>query len=410
MDGQLQVSVYDFDSSSTIDVTNRTISVSVTRNIDSVSSANVQVRGLDDSHELDALTVAYGDELLFSGTIESQEDDLRGGETLRRFSSWQAKDAALRLENRLANKIYRQLTVEAIIADLLETYPCGIANTYVQPTNRVIDEIAFPYVNLYDCVKQLAEIVGWRWYVDADHHLHFFDQDEGVGDTVFSTTIGDGLARNIRADSISMETQVDDRSANRVWVIGARQASAAYIDQSWMGDGANSLWSIAYEPNDPEVYENGVPKTVEPDQSGSPESDYRFDRQNKVLRRTDGPLPSGVALLLKYRPTTQIIDYFEDAAAVAQYGVYEKAIKDKTIQERMAARARARAELKRRSGGIRSMSFETLDRQALCGKRYRIVIPELGVDSWWLCTGVQTDIAAPDFANVSQTLSFEEVV
>lgn len=407
----LSVSVYDFDLSQPIDVTSRTQSINVSEKVDGMSSLSAAVKNLDKTHEFDDITITYGGSTLFTGVITSQSDELHGGAALYRYSTWQASDYTLKFERRVVNRVYDNMYVEAIITDLLIKYPCGITANNVKPTNKLIDHIAFQYEPLLGCIKKLADITGWRWYVDANKDLHFFETDEGTADTVFSTTTDGGLARNIRRDTLVIDTEVDAKTANSVWVVGAKTAAPNYIDQYWTGDGNNSVFTTAFVPNYPEVYENGASKTIEVDKGGGTSSkDYVYDKKNRVLKRNAGVLPGGVTLRFKYRPTVQIIDYFADSASIAKYGVYEKAIRDKTITEKSAARSRGRAELKRRTSARRTLKFDTRDLTAKCGNKYRVVIPELAIDSFWLCIGVTTSISAPDDVNVSKSVELEEVI
>lgn len=406
--GALSVAIYDYATQTTLDVSPRVLGVSIADKIDDISTFSASIKHLERTHALDDIAITYNGQTLFVGIIEEQADELIGGSPLVRFSEWKGSDFALKMQNRLVNRIYENQTIEAIIADLFTRYPCGITTNNVRPTYKTVESIDFPYVPLIECVNQLAEIAGWRWYVDTDGDLHFFDTDEGLDPSITFTTVGP--TRNIRKDSIKLNTQINDRTANRVWVIGARQASPNYVNQYWTGDGQNNLFSLSYTPNYPEVKENGDSKTIELDKGTGSSKDYVYDKKNKVLRRVAGPLPAGVSLHLRYRPTTQIIDYFEDSASIATYGIYEKAIKDKRIVERMAARARGRAELKRRSDAVQTLSFETRELGVQRGRRYRVVIPELQIDREFLCTGVTTKISAPDTVNISKTVEMEAVV
>lgn len=409
MTGLLSVSVYDYDSATLIDVSERTQHVSVTEKVDAISTVTVSVKDFDETHAFDDVSVTYAGRPIFTGVIESQSDTLRGGHTLYRYSVLNGSDFALKFENRIVNRIYENVYIETIIADLLSSYSVGITGNNVRPTYKTIDRIVFQYTTLMECIRQLAEIAGWRWYVDANRDLHFFDVDEGAGNITFSTTTAGGLKRNILRDTIEMSTEINDKTANRVWVVGAKQASPAYTEQFWTGDGNNAVFTTAFIPNYPEVYENGVPKTIEADRGAMSDKNYVYDKKNRVLKRNAGALPAGVTLRFRYRPTVQVIDYFEDSASIAKYGIYEKAVRDKTITEKLAARARGRAELKRRSNAIQRISFDTRELNVERGKRYRVVIPEIGLDAHMLCVSVTTNIAAPDDVNVMKTVELEGV-
>jgi hypothetical protein len=412
----LSVSVYDVDSASTISVTSKTQHVTITEKMDAISTISVGMKGLTETHAFDDITVTYGGSALFSGIIESQNDKLRGGAMLYRFSTWKGKDNTLRLENRVVNSIYTNVYVEDIIADLLAKYPCGITGVNVMPTNKVVEQIAFKYVPLLDCIKQLSDISGFRWFVDANKDLHFFGFDEGNADTVFSTTTAGGLQSNILRDSIDLSEEIDARTANRVWIIGAKTAASETRSQTFTQTG-EKIFKLGFTPRNYKVYKNDVLIEADKVKLDTPQNEvdantvYLINLRNQVLRIPSGkPALSGEVLRIDYNPEIQIVDYFEDSASINQNGIYEKAIKDRQIIEKTTARARGRAELKRRTNAIRKLTFDTRELNVQRGKRYRVVVPELSVDSYWLCVGVVTTIQAPDTVNITKTVELEEVL
>jgi hypothetical protein len=415
----LNVTVYDADVAQTIDVTEQIQSIQITAKMDAVSTMRADVRGLTATHAFDDVTVSYTGGALFSGIIQSQSDSLRGGSQLNRFSTWETKDSTLRLENRIINRIYTDSSVESIIASLLIEYPCGITGNHVRATNKIVEQIAFRYITLLAAIKQLAEITGWRWFVDADKDLHFFDTDEGVDSTVFSTSTTGGLLRNIQSGSIELASEIDDRTANRVWVIGARTASATMNTQSFTQSGER-IFKLGFTPRNYQVFENGVLvdsqyiKLDTSENEANVNTKYLINLPNQVLRIPDSRQPlvvNGVhTLKITYNPEVQIADYFEDPSSIVINGIYEKAILDKDINEKLAARQRGRAELRRRSTENRTITFDTREMSVHRGKKYRLVIPELNIDSYWLCIGVSTTISAPEAANIIKSIELEEVM
>ncbi|NOK23976.1 hypothetical protein HMI50_44145, partial [Corallococcus carmarthensis] len=242
--------------------------------------------------------------------------------------------------------------------DLIAQFAPWVDTSLVNDIGGTLETMRFDYDTLGEAIQKLAEIAGAYWHLDHDDKLHFFASYDGVSEINFDASLSGKLQGSILRDSFQLRTTAMDL-ANRVWVIGAKSAAGTYTEQYWTGDGNNSVFSLAYEPNYPDVWENGVQKTIEVDKGVGSEKDYTYDKKNRVLKRTAGPLPSGVLLRFRYRPTVQIIDFFEDSASVATYGLYEKAIRDKKITDRAAARKRGRAALKRTKGLVRLPSWQS---------------------------------------------------
>jgi hypothetical protein len=113
-----------------------------------------------------------------------------------------------------------------------------------------------------------------------------------------------------------------------------------------------------------------------------------------------------VTLRVEYNPTVQVIDYFEDPASVAGYGLYEKAVIDKKITDKMAARKRGRAELKRKKDIIRSASWSTRQWQVNPGQLTKVTLPVMDVNSYWRIESINVNFTPDD---IIADISAEEV-
>jgi hypothetical protein len=414
----LGVNVTYAETGEVIDVTARTLQVAITDTLDSVSKVSARMKGLAEQHAFSALDISYNGVAQFSGIVQIQNDTFRGASTLNKFSTWRAADNTLRLEKRIANFIYTNTLVEDIIADLLTRYPSGITYNNVEATNVNVESIPFLYMPLINCIKQLADIAGCRWYIDADNDLHFFTVNEGAGAVVFSTTTDGGLARNILSESIGVDHEIDASTANRVWVIGARTPSPTLREQTFTAAGER-IFKLGFTPRNYTVYEDGVAVDAANVRVDTPENEadvttkYLVNTRNQVLRIPSGKdalVTNGVdELKITYNPEIQIADYFEDSSSVAKYGVYEKAIKDRSIIDKSTARQRGRAELRRNNSAKTTISLETRELNVRRGLVYRVVIPEANIDASFLCVGIQTIIQAPDTVNITKTVTLEEV-
>lgn len=362
-------------TSGTYDITSRTRAANLDRALgEAAATLELDCFDIEENHVMDTVTLIVDGVVRFQGTVKEQDDTKN--ET-QRVTRMRCVDNTDRLHRRLVAAVYENQTAKEIIVDLISKFAPWVDTSLVQDTGGIIEAIKFDYDTLGEAIQKLADTVGAYWYLDHENKLHFFTLYDGVAPITFDATRSGKLPGSILKNSFQLRTTAMDL-ANRVWVIGAKSASATYTEQYWVGDGQNSVFPIAYEPNYPDVWENGTPKTIEVDRGVGSDKDYTYDKVNRVLKRTAGPLPAGVVLRFRYRPTVQVIDYFEDPGSVATYGLYEKAIRDKKITDRAAARSRGRAALKRTKGLIRLPSWTSRTWTLNPGQLTTVTVPSFG--------------------------------
>lgn len=321
---------------------------------ESAATLELQMKNLEMDHAMDDISFSVNGTVVFRGKVKRQVNHPRT-QSYTEHTLFCVDDTD-KLHRRLVNELYTNKTAKEILTSVCSKYARWVDTSAVQDFGGPIDQMRFDYEPLSGVIDKLKEVTGGYWNLDLNGVLHFFAQSDGV-------MPGGFYPADILHGSYQEESNAVDL-VNRVWVIGAKAASAKYVEQYWTGDGQNSLFNLSFSPNYPDVWENGSPRTIEVEKNdGSPDDkDYKYDKKNKVLRRTAGPLPPGVTLRFRYRPTVQMIDFFEDAASISEYGLYEKAIRDKRITDKLAARKRGRASLQKIKAIQRFASFSTRTR------------------------------------------------
>lgn len=356
----------------TYDITARTRAANLDRALgEAAATLELDCFEILENHVMDEVTLTVDGVVRFRGIVKEQDDTKDG---TQRITQMRCVDNTDKLHRRLVAAVFENQTAKQILVNLVGQFAPWVNTSLVNDVGGPIEIIRFDYDTLGEVIQKLAEIAGAYWYLDHDDKLHFFASYDGVAPANFDST------QNILRNSFQLRTTAEDLS-NRVWVIGARASAATYTEQYWTGDGQNAVWSIAYEPNYPDVWENGTPKTIELDKGSTSSKDYTYDKKNRVLKRTAGPLPAGVTLRFRYRPTVQIIDYFEDPGSVATYGLYEKAIRDRKITDRAAARKRGREALKRTKGLIRLPSWQSRTWDLAPGQLTTVIVPSFDFDA-----------------------------
>lgn len=353
----------------------------------------------DDSVEvkLDAVTKAYG-------WVTEQKD--RTTAEKKRKSTVQASDYSWFLNWRLVNELYTNQDVAAIITDILTKHVPEIGTDYIQTTGITLDEIRFNFKPVMNAIQDLLSLISeFHFYVDEANKAHLFHRYEADGPEINKS--------NVKIDTI--EPTYDRTTAvNRVWVVGAKQASENYIGQYFAGDGKQRYFNLSYEPNYTEIYVAGVLKNSKLVENDDGAQDFLIDKKNKVVY-----IPSNVAtpfsgeIKVHYRPTIQLIDYFENAVE-AQKKLIEKAIKNQDITDRLEARRFGQAELKKVSTLRRRINCITTA-DAKIGQRvyFNINHSVLGdLRAYYLVTGVSytIDPTVIKTGRIEKSVTIEELI
>lgn len=380
----------------TIDITSNVLSANWARSLgESSATLDLECKQLLNNHCMDTITLSVNGVLCFNGTVKSQADSY---DQSLKLSSLTCVDQTDRLQRLIVTETFENQTAKQILTSLRNKYAPWLGITNIEDVGGPIELIGFNYETFASAIQKLAEITGAYWNIDAYDRLSFFLEFDSY--STFDFTPDRIMQNTFNLDSSAMDL------CNRIWIIGARQASPNTIEQNFTGDGTNQFYSIAYVPNYPEVWENGVAKTIELDDGSDASADYLYNKKEKVLKRVAGNLPNGVILKLRYNPTVQVIDYFEDSNSVAFYGLYEKSVVDQKITDKIAARNRGRAELKRVKDVIRYAKFNSRSWQVNVGEVTRVVMPQFDVNSYWRITQIDVSFTPDD---VIASLNLEEV-
>jgi hypothetical protein len=379
----------------TLDITSRTRSASWSRALGEESATlDLQCININEYRVMDTITLRVDGVLCFQGVVKSQSETFE--ETVKRIN-FKCIDFTDKLYHIIVAESFENKTAKEIITQLRTKYATWLDISGVEDVGGPIELLNFNYEPFAECVNKLAEILGAYWTIDANNRMTFFQQK--------GKTIDDFTPNNILEGSFSLDYSAVEL-VNRVWVIGAKQSSPNTVTQTFLGDGSNQYFLLAYVPNYPKVYENNVEKTISLAKDEAPTTNYVYNKFEKVLKRVAGNLPNGVTLRMEYKPTVQIIDYFEDTSSVSRYGRYERVIRDNKINDKMAARKRGRSELKRVKDVIRYSKWNTRLWNLNPGEVTRLIVPPFGIDSYWRINSVDVSFSPED---IMTSIDAEEV-
>jgi hypothetical protein len=292
-------------------------------------------------------------------------------------------DFTKRLHRKLATKDYTNQKAGDIIKDLIDTYipEFSYANVADGPT---IDFLSFNYKPIDECIKKIAKITNYEWYVDYTKDINFFlPSTEYAPYTITENPETSGHHNEL------IISQNKTQYRNKVYLLGALELSS--FDDIQVADGSRVSFNLSYEPyNTVSAFvDTGggfVAKTVGIDGVDTSGYDFVVNRSDKVLRNLDlATLNNGDILKVTYNRKTKLIVNDSDAASISQIqsieggdGIYEFKLEDDTIETLDAGRERVDAELRDHANPIINGRFLTDQRGYKAGQILQINLPSWG--------------------------------
>lgn len=271
----------------------------------------------------------------------------------------QCADYSQYLKRQLVTERYENMTVAAIIADLITNYTTD-GLTYANATSTLnISSISFNRLTVLDCIQKLADAISYIWYVDYDKDVHFFPKNTEQAPFDLTDTSGNYIYN-------SLEIMEDlSQVRNSVTVQGGEAVSATTRTELFSGDASRVHFPLANKySTKPDVTVGGVPQTVGTEYLDDDASfDCMWNFNEKYLRFTTGNTPGSgtnnieVEGLYLY----PIVVSVPAPASQIAYGTYPFAITDKSIRSQDEAISRALAELTSYANSLYEGSFRTYE-------------------------------------------------
>ncbi len=373
-----------------VEITDLVSSVSGSRSLNQTSSTFTVLLNKAYSDEYLNIIEVYDEDyiLRFAGLITDQT--YSQGNTLYN-TSLGCTDFSYLMHNRIIADRYDEedellgkphLIFKDIISKHVEEFTCNA----VKEATSSIQKISFKYETVFDALNKLCSFLSnYYWYVGFDKDVHFFKDYEKEGPELNDS--------NILINTVSI-TGNKHKIANRVWILGSKKASEKYIDEYFVSDGKTRIHKLSYVPNYYDVYINGsiVESGLEKNKKST--HGYVINKKDKLLIRPDelSVVPSGQEVRIRYRPTKEIVDFFENPPSIKEHGLYEMVIKNKDLTDKLEARRYGRAALKKSSIKKRGITFSTLEKNVSPGEKIKVGISKLGIESSWIVETVNRNI------------------
>ncbi|MDT7040881.1 hypothetical protein [Candidatus Nitronereus thalassa] len=120
------------------------------------------------------VTLLDGATKIFGGSIERIRLDQPPGVDTRLFITVECVSWDQIADRRLVSKDYTQETVRDIVLDLMTEHLVdeGVSEASID-VGPVIERLPFNFKSVTEAFNEIAELVGFEWWIDADKGLHF---------------------------------------------------------------------------------------------------------------------------------------------------------------------------------------------------------------------------------------------
>lgn len=353
-------------------------SLNVTQNLsDLVDVCNFRTRKYGDR----TFKPEYGDDVkvyddadcVFGGIVMKVHEVVESGGGGVVYEA-QCADYTVVMDRLMVGRTFENQSIKAIITDILSSYAPDFNADNVD-SDFVIPKIVFNQITVSQCIKKLADIVQYDWYVDENKSVHFFGKYTNMAPFNLTDSSGNyvytSLERNIDGSQI----------VNRVKVRGGSYDGPLFTDVITVNGNSSKSFKLPRQMANLTIEVDAgsgyVSKNVGIDNIDDFTTDdvlYSFQDQSF---RFENALTDGNKIRFSGNPKINVMAIAEDDVSIKVlrdkyeaiygtpppdgYGVIEKVLRDNSIESNEVARRRAAAELYSYSQAVIDAKFYTYD-------------------------------------------------
>ena len=302
------------------------------------------------------VTLEEGSSKIFGGVIVEKNEVIKGG--LLIGYQVRCKDYSQYLDRKVVTKSYASQTARAIVLDIIATFTSGFTTNNVAAITPTVGSIKFNYEQPTRCLTQLADQIGWDWYVDADKDLHFFESESASAPFNLEDANGKFEWETLEINKSLLQLK------NSVYVRGGEYKKTileANAYDLYVAGAAQVTFPLAYKYDNITVKKNNVAQTIGTDQQTDPLTVQVLYNFNEKFIKFTSALAGGETIEIFGDAFIPIIAQARDSVSIATYGEYQTALVDKSITSVNEAQTRARAELKKYAESVFEATFKTTE-------------------------------------------------
>lgn len=289
-------------------------------------------------------TGTTSDEKIFSGYLETYIQD--GG-----LYKIKARDKLWTLVRQEKTRTFLNTDAEAgKFSEIFKTLVTGAGlsadSTTVQDSGTafILKKFVCNHDDPFDKCKELADALDWQFYYKAATDKVYFEP-KGFSNYTATLTVGSNVI-NVPVWKYDVSDMIND-----VTIVGSFQVVTERELKS--GTGAQTSFTLSYEPESTEVYVGGVFKTGQVEGSTA-SADYYVDKKTKTIRFATAPASGSSNIQIDYGRAIPTPVHLINSSSVATYGTFKKTFILLDVKNTADAENRARKILQRYSTPFRS--------------------------------------------------------
>ncbi len=380
--------IADVDHTLDVEPTSFSLNRALTNQVDTVRFNVVRKGGASGGDykpsELDDVKIYDGTQELFGGQIVEIDSQVIEASDIEVFSCV-AKDYSYDMDRFLVISTYKDVTIESIISDIATNImPSGYDVSNVS-CPIIAHYVAFNYEYPSKCFQQLAELVNYDWYVDANKKIFFFEKS--TYPSPFNLT---DTSDNYYFNTLVLKNNVTSLR-NSVIVRGGTYLGLA-TSESVIADGTQTAFKQGYSYHSIYVNVNSVAQTVGIANIDDPTLyDCLYDFSQRFVIFPDATKPvSGDIVQVGGYPYIPVIVKVRNYDSILQNGEHQFKIIDKSIDSKEGARDRAKAEIVAYGSTINDGSFETSTAGLDVGQQINIQSTIRGINTDYVISRITT--------------------
>lgn len=351
--------------------------------------------------DMGSKVVIYDDGIkVFAGTIDDLAKKRPPGTSVLRYAIT-CVDFNQLCDRKLVNQVYVNKTTGYIVNSLLVKYLAseGITGTFTtDPTTTIqggpiIEKAVFSYRTVADCLDELGKLSGFKWNIDYDKVLHWFDRQ--TYEAPFSIMPG----KPFRNFSIR---RTREQYRNRQYVRGGTMTTDPRTE-TFKGNGQQKTFTLAYPVDTVSGIKVGsVDQIYGPRGTNLAGLEWTYSRGAKEIVVGEGKpaLADGAVLSVSYVGTFPIISVntLDDQVADRKdveggTGLYEDIEYDESVEKDSQAEQKSTSLLTLYGKIPTIIDFQTEEAGFKAGQTVHVELPQFGLDKDFLIHRVSIDSA-----------------
>lgn len=265
----------------------------------------------------------------------------------------------------------------------------------IERTEKTIISKKFNLDSCSQAFKELAKEIGYFFYVSENKNIHLQPSDYEFAPFVAEVGVGGTIITN----SLKYEDDLTDVK-NVVYLRGGNYEQSGSVTDEFKGDGERVYFPMRTTINAVTVsVDTGsgfVVQAVGRDFIDTDDGTYDWfvNKDQKYIRQAASAttLSSTDIIKIVYNPDLPVFVKVQDTASIATYGQSEFKIIDRTVEDRDAAKERARAEIDLYKEPYGEGSYMTYKDSLRVGHNQQIIDSAIGFNSYFIVYSITAKI------------------